>query len=439
VNHVLVRTNDPERSEVRLTLEGAVVVRYQIIPEAGLLFPTFARGLGGTFSARAEVFPATEPPPGEEAPPALIAERAVARLLDTPSGVTIASVRGVERDGRKGLAVECSIRGDAPVGTVDGRVALSTGNPLQPEVLVRVSGTVQPAIQAIPPRLELPCGEVGAFARTQLAGSRPFDVLAVTVAAVAGAELAVDVGSGGVLHLRVARGAPRPGAGELLAFLSDREVPLVRIPYRFRDVAAERADIEAHAAAQVRVTPSEVDLGDVDPQRGAETTVVIARSGAAPLEPGDFAVAPPGALDVSVEPIAAGHVARLIVRCPPGPPGPLAARVTFAPRPGHAPIALRVSGRLLPSVAVTPPALLVVGGQASETVLSRRGGLHAISAEDPEGRLDLELRPGPCGTTRLLATPRSREPLPRTTCSGAVIVHTDVPGEEEVFIPVAAR
>jgi hypothetical protein len=445
-NTVTFRTNDPTARDggpgaVRLTLVGDVIARYQIVPHDGLAFRAGREGGAAAMTASAEVLPSAEAAAGETPTPPLVAGPGGARVLETPPGVELVALRAIERDGRRGLAIDCAVRADAPVGIIDGAVRLETGNPAQPEVIVPVRGMIQAPVQAIPPRLFLGREQTAATRTIRVVGARAVEVLEARVVPGDGlpAPLVAEALAGGNVAVRNVPGVSVGAAGDILIFLADPKNPLLRVPYLIRETGAQRAESETQLAAGVRISPSELLLGEVDPARATESVVAVTRAGKEPVEIADLRIEPPGALEARLEKIAGGQVNRILVRPRADAPGPLAARVLFSPRPGAPSLAVRVAGRVLSRVAVAPEALSLLRGGPAEVVLRRRDGrpLRVLEAKDPAGRLTLRADALPEGAVRVSATVKGGpgRPTPGGHRIGEILLRTDVVGEEEIRVP----
>jgi hypothetical protein len=461
-NSIFFRTNDSNAKDggpgtTRLTLTGDVVARYHVIPEAGFVFRTAQQG-GGRVTATAEILPSVDTLPGEERVPDLVMGEGPgqARIGGTPPAVEILAVKPVERDGRRGIQVECALREDAPVGILDGAIRIATGHAVQSEVVVPVRGMVQPPLQAVPPRLFLARDAVGPARSVRIVSNRPVDIVGVQVIAADGspAPLTAEIQPGSQVAVKAtppAAGASLEAgaAGELLIYLSDPKNPLLRVPYTLRDSSGQRADMEAQRALGVRVSPAELYLGDVDPARGHDSMVMVTRVGAENIEVTGVQVEPPGSLETRVEAIKPGELSRIIVKPTAGAAGALHARLTFLPRPGSKPITVRVTGRMVPRIIAAPEAFqLSPGAEPAQVTLRRRDGqpLKVLEAGvvGESAAADVSFEPRPDGSVVVRAKPRAAAvPSGASGASawrfGEVLVKTDIAGETEVRIPVAER
>ncbi len=484
-NSVFFASNDPTQREnnqpgmSKLVLEGDVTARYRLVPEAGLFFRSFAQGTAENLTATAEIFPTSEPPPGEPPVPPLVPEEGGARVLAAPANVKVLALRAIERDGVRGVAVDCAVSGDVPQGVIQGAVRVATGHPRQPEVSVPVHGYVLPAVQAQPPRVYLPRETPNAARAVLIRSGRPVEVIATAVQTDDGAPppVSVETPPGQQVVIRFAEGADlgRGTAGEVLLFLSDPKNPLLRVPYSIRSSKDQAGDLQAQVAAGVRISPAELALGDVEPGREFEAVVVVTRAQGPPpprvpggLTPGEppaaipqtppiapsgLEVEPVGLLEARIEPLQAGQVYRIHVKpTSGGPSGPIAARVSFVPREGAARVGFRVTGRSLPKTAASPEALHLARGAGigeARVALRRKDGqtLKVLQAKEPSGRYSLRVEVGADGAPVVVAALASggsgTEPAPPPGApkarATAVVVTTDDPEEREVRIPLVER
>jgi len=472
-NTITVRHNDETDASggapgtSRLVMEGDVATRYQLIPDVGVAFANFARGAAEPPTATVEILPGVGTTPEEAAVPDLLLESEAgvpltraARVLATPPYVDVTSVTSITRDGRRGIALRVRARPTAPVGALDGVIRLSTGNPGQPELSVAVRGYVSPAVQAIPPKLVLPLDLGGSARPLRIMAPGSPRVLGVEVLpegrGPAPLEAALGEPANNVIQVvvRAARAptgaaAPSPDAAEapvkgsagvVLVYLSDPAHPVVAVPYLLRDLAAQASDLAAQRAAGVRVSPPEVYFGDVAPRIEVEGSVVILKSGAAtgPIDVRDISIEPAGLLTPRLETLKAGEVQRLLLRLTPPGAGVFTARVRFRPREGGPELSVSVAGRTSPSVDVEPRALAMTPSRRfAETTLTRAGGgpIKVLAAESRVPGIVLEALPGDDGAARITARVEKAD-TPLAGLSGEAVILTDVPGAEEIRIPI---
>ncbi len=133
----------------------------------------------------------------------------------------------------------------------------------------------------------------------------------------------------------------------------------------------------------------------------------------------------------TVEPVSAQRV-DLRLRVPPGaPPGPFATRVRLVLADPDQPVLdVPVYGEVLPRVQVEPPLLRLRGG-AGEAVV-RGGPVLGWTVAPADAPVEVELaRAGDATAVRVRAT----GPLP---AGAALVLTTEVPGEERVELPLEA-
>jgi hypothetical protein len=445
-NTIFFRTNDGKERDgapgtTKLTIQGDIVARYQIKPENGLFFPSFAQGAAAPVTATVEVLPSTEALPGQSpAPPLVPAPAGPGKVTSAPPGVEVRGVRAIEKDGRRGIAIDVAVRPDAPVGMFDGQLHLATGDPAQPEVLVAVRGVIQPAAQAVPPRLLMPREPTGPTHTVRIQSSAPVEILAIEVATADGSPAPLEArpttASATIAVHAVATPDPtRGGAGDILIFLSSVRHPLIRVPYTLREVAQGPGELAAEKASGVRLSPPELFMGDVEPGKERDAALLVIHSGGGPIAVTEVAAAPDGILDLRVDPVKPGEVARLVARAKTGlKPGPFDVRIALKPRPGSRELSARAIGRVLPRVACEPAAAECVGAAPATVAVTRVDGapLRILEARDPAGRVDVKLLDG----GKLAVTPRApATALARTD----ILLKTDCAGEEEVKLPVLLR
>jgi hypothetical protein len=465
--YVTVHTNDPAERDMgpgasRLTLSCEVVARFQVTPAHGVMFPGIQRGAPSAVTASVEVLriedaaAAPAPAPGTPAAPAALA----LKLIEAPPGVEVAAIRPVERAGRRGAAIDLRLLPGAPAGALDGTLRLATGDAEQPELLIKVRGSVQPAVQAVPQRLTL--GGDAVSRPIRISSRRPQQVLlAIAVPDGGGpAPVAVSVAAGpSVLVTPVGGAGARAGTGEVRIFLADPEEPFLRVPYALRDPAEAKADDEARRAAGVNLQ-SELDLGEIDPARIFERIVNITTTREPALDIQDVRVEPEGFVTARTQVMPRAPGAPGMPGMPGGPampgapaaptylflrptgtaPGPFAARVSFAPRPGEPRLGLTVSGRLSPRLHVEPSGLVARAGAPPVAVALRRrdgGKLKLLSARDPAGVLDVRIETDAGPLVRFGAAPRADAAAPAGggTVTGEIVVTTDAPDGGEVRVP----
>jgi hypothetical protein len=414
-NTVMVTTNDLREHDAgtgvtRLVLEGDVITRYRVIPEMGALLPALQRGAGAPAAVTVTVVPL-----------AAGARLALARLESSPPWARVEGPRPTIRDGKESLELSASFAPDAPLGIADGAIVLATGDPEQPEVRIAVRGQVLPKVSVAPSRLYSTPGQP----------PRPILLSSTSPVHVVGVEIATDDGLPAPIAVQEplpapanrvslmiagARGAPnRPVTGEIRVLLADPDLPVLTVPFRHHDPAGTRAAFEAQRKLGVRVSPPEVDLGDLAPGQTVETSIVVSRAGPEPIDVEDLAVEPEGALDARVEPIAGGQAVRIVVAVRAAAlgerrarPSPVEAFVRFRPRAGAEEISIRVAGRVQGVVAAAP-AGFYLGGKEAVARLRRTDGkpLRVARAEalgvaasvrfdpEPDGAVKVTLAPGP--------------------------------------------
>jgi hypothetical protein len=364
-NSVMVMTNDRLEKDAgagvsRLTLEGEVLARFRVVPDSGAVLPTYQRGAASPAAVTVTVVPLAGGVTGGVS------------VASASPWLRVAPPQKVVRDGKEVTVLEIALDpGLVSVGPVDGTIVLKTNDVMQPEVAIPVRGVVLPKVQAAPPRLYVAGG--AAPRPIMLSSALPIRIVAAEVVADDGqpAPIALPAELPGPaprlsLELTPAPGVPpRAVAGEVRIFVADRDVPLVTVPFRVQDQARTRADIEAERAAGVRVSPPEVDLGDVAAGQEPETSIVVSRAGQQTLDVRDIAAEPTDLLEARLEPITGGQAARIVVHARPGHAGPIAGEVRFRPREGAPLVRVPVGGRALGLLLADPPALYVTGPDAS--------------------------------------------------------------------------
>lgn len=419
-NSVMVMSNDRAERDAgvgvsRLVLEGEVIARYRVIPDSGAIMPAMQRGAPMPASVTLTVVPLAD---GVKLGGATIAA--------APSWVKIEGPRATTRDGKEALEIRVTLTPDVGVGPIDGSILVKTGDAQQPEVTIPVRGVVMPKVQAAPPRLFI---ATGAPARPlMLSAVSPIRVLAVEVLADDGLAAPIAVATPlpepaprMSFQIGPAPGVePRGATGEVRFFLADREMPIVTVPFRVQDQAKTRAAIELQKTAGVRVSPIEVDLGEVPAGQEPETSITIQRAGPQMLDVRDIAVSPAGAFEARLEPVLAGQTARVVVKARAGGHGPLAGEVRFRPREGAEFVAVPVSGRSLGTIAASPPALFLAGEEASSTRLRRADGkpVTIVAARESTGALEVSV-----GAESIAA--HARAGAPHGSFRGAITVETD--------------
>jgi hypothetical protein len=206
-----------------------------------------------------------------------------------------------------------------------------------------------------------------------------------------------------------------------------------------RDLSGQAAELAAQRAAGVRVSPPELYLGEIAPDRDIEGAIVLLKSGAqaAPVDAREVAVDPAGLLDPRVETLTAGETQRIMLKLMHRPAGAFFGRVRFRPREGGPELSIGASGRVGARVEVEPPALVLrEGRREASALLARAGGgeVHVLAAEDPSKRLLVETAAAEDGAARVIV--RLGGDVPLDGLRGEVRVATGVPGAEEVRIPV---
>jgi hypothetical protein len=334
----------------------------------------------------------------------------------------------------------------APVGPLDGQVVIKTGDEQQREVAIAVRGQVLPKIQVQPPRLFLQAG----------AQPRPVMLTAATPVRVLGVEIITD--DGGAAPVSVVEPLPQPAkrvtiqvapaapgrsvAGEVRFFIADPDMPLVSVPFRIQDPVRVRAAADAARMLGVRVSPPEVDLGELGPGQEAETTILVSRAGPDSIDVRDVEVVPPGAVEARMEPIAGGQAARIVLHARGAARGPLEGVLRFRPRPGAEFVQMPFSGRVRGALAASPAALYFAAAGEAASVKVRRadgGRLRVRAIRDEAGALDFDLSrgtmtaAGSLSEATIVAKPRAGRaagPL-----RGTVVVETDEPAGGTLTIP----
>ncbi|MHC4393237.1 MAG: DUF1573 domain-containing protein [Planctomycetota bacterium] len=384
-HHVTLSTNDPMAPAARLTLRGEVFSRFEAVPSrlylAGGTGPGAPTGNEGQPALTGEAVVFVRPREGSAE--ALVSHAKV-RFAPPEVQVTVAPVtRGA--DG-KVVAVEVTAKldPDAPVGRLETRVELETGDPEHPVIVIPVNGLVRASVSAAP----------GSFVLTRggTLEAQPVSVTSVT----AGAELLsvtieepgseapaveiVDIPEPGQRALPLAFGVRlRPAGAELGAgsrrgvlriLTTDPRAPLLEVRYTVKDPSIEVGRKEAFERAGIAVRPGELLLRTYTLGERATARVNVRALGKDPIAPTDFAVS--GTDLVQARGRGEGRAAMVYLEIDASRRGGFAGEVSFRPVPGAEPVSLPFRGDVKPATEVDPGAAVFAQGSRAVRLRLRR-------------------------------------------------------------------
>lgn len=420
------------RESVRLQIGGEAVALYETTPQTGLFFASATQG-SVSAPARVEVFAKATSAAGVAAPSLDVAGVQVTRV---PPGLEVRSVQPVERAGRRGVAIECVLGPNAPLGTFDATLLLSTGNPAQPEVVIGARSFVQPPVRAMPPRITI-AEAAPTLPVIRVMAAQPIDLLAVEVVPARGqrAPFAAEIRPGGQIALvrtepavgPASAGASGAGganggalssatqglAGEVRILAGHPTYPLLRVPYHVLEGGASGAG--SLRAGTVSVSPGQLSLGDVEPGQPRAMELQITCASGQPLALTDISAFPAGVVEVERRPGLLGPTARLLVRIRTDAlEGAVTGGVRFRPRPGAEAIYVPVTARGMPQLRTDPMVLSIPSSGSGRASIERADGrpLALAGARDPSGRLEARLEAGEGGRAVFVVERASGVPAP---------------------------